>query len=89
MELLEQEFNETYPLATRRSDYFHLTHEDGQTFSDFSTKLMRLADEADLPNLDVDHLHAFRYLQACKDKKLRDKFLNCLLYTSPSPRDRG
>ena len=75
IELLTAEFEEKYPLATRRFDYFSLSHDTGQQFSDFSSKLRRLAREADLTRLPVDQLHVFRYITACSDDKLRDKFL--------------
>jgi len=75
IELLEQEFAESYPLATRRSDYFHGMQKKGQRFSEHAAKLLRVAQEADLAALTIDDLHCFTYISTCSDKKLRDKFL--------------
>ena len=73
--LLEAEFYRNYPLAKRRTEYYDLKHEQGQAFSEFAAKLVRLGAEADLGSLEIADMHMFRYMQACNDQKLRDKFL--------------
>ena len=75
LELIEDEFAKSYPLVKRRNEYYGLKHESGQKFSEFASKLLRLGAEADLGNLGIDDMHVFRYMQACSDTKLRDKFL--------------
>ena len=75
LEILSNEFNEIYPLATRRTNYFRLTQEKDAPFSNFARQLKRMGNEADLADLQVEDLHAFRYITGCQDKKLRTKFL--------------
>ena len=75
MDMLTQEFEENYPLDTRRSDYFTKRQKEGQKFSVHAAEIMKLAAEADLAALTVDELHCFRYISSCTDKKLRDKLL--------------
>ena len=47
-DLLKNEFDARYPLAARRFEYFHLTHQENQLFSDFASKLLKQGKEADL-----------------------------------------
>jgi len=75
MEILSAEFNQIYPLATRRMTYFRLTQDKDASFSNFARQLKKMGNEADLQNIQVDELHAFRYITGCQDKKLRSKFL--------------
>ena len=75
MALLTQEFEDSYPLDTRRSDYFTKRQREGQKFSIHAAEMMKMAAEADLASLTVDELHCFRYISSCQDKKLRDKML--------------
>ena len=73
--LLQQEFQLKYPLFNRRLDYFQLKQGNKQKFTDFSSKLINLAAEADLATVDIDDLHVFRYISGCTDSKLQQKFL--------------
>ena len=75
MNLLNDEFAARYPLATRRFEYFQLSPQPGQLFSDFLSKLLKHGKEADLAKLEVEDLHCYRCITACPDAKLRDKFL--------------
>ena len=42
LEIITEKFNERYPLATRRNDFFQLTQQENQRFSDVATKLNKL-----------------------------------------------
>ena len=85
--------------SPRKTDF-----SQGQLMSNFALKLKRLWEQADIHKIDPEELLVFRYLTGCTDtklhnellkleeptvKKLNDRINHCLLYTSPSPRDRG
>ena len=75
IEILNEEFDKTYPLASRRYEYFSLQQDQEEKFSDYAAKLQQLGREADLAHLSIDQTHVFRYITGCADDKLREKFL--------------
>jgi hypothetical protein len=75
IEKLEEKFKVTYPLFTRRLDFFRHQQAKGQTFADFYARLRQKGDEAELADLTVDHTYVFRIICACSDQKLKEKFL--------------
>jgi len=75
MEELQSRFQITYPLFTRRLDYFRYIQSKGQTFSDFYAHLRQKGDEAELAQLTVDECYVFRVICGCSDSKLKEKFL--------------
>ena len=82
---LQEEFLERYPLFNRRLTFFRYEQQQGQSMSDYVLKLRQMYEEADIHALRNEELLLFKYLCGCTNHELR----NCLLYTSPSPRDRG
>ena len=72
---LERRFAVTYPLFTRRLDYFRYRQEVGQTFADFVAKLRQKGNEADLGSLTLDEIYVFRILSGLSDQKLKEKLL--------------
>lgn len=75
MDLIKAEFDLTYPMVTKRLDFFNARQEAGQSFRDFDTKMARMGLEADLQNLETDDIYVFRYITGISDGKLREKFL--------------
>jgi hypothetical protein len=75
IEKIEDKFKLTYPLFTRRLDYFRYEQSKGQSFSDFYAHLRQLGDEAELPGLNVDDMYVFRMICGCSDQRLKEKFL--------------
>ena len=74
MAVVDDEFLTRYPLFNRRLEYFRLKQETGEKFSDFALKLRRAGEEAQLPQMDEQQLHMFRYITGVTDTKLRDRF---------------
>ena len=76
MDFLKEEFDLKYPVFARRMDFFKLQQKPNQKFTDFIQELKKRGDEAELkPSIRYDHLLALKYLSACCDEKLREKFL--------------
>jgi hypothetical protein len=75
MEFLEQKFRVTYPLFTRRLDYFWYCQAPGQTFAEYVAKLRQKGNEADLAALSVDEMYVFRVLSGLSDNKMKEKLL--------------
>ena len=51
IDILMQEFNQIYPLATRKMAYFHFSQDQGESFSSFTRQLKKIGNEADLQNI--------------------------------------
>ena len=75
MGLLEEEFLVKYPLLARRVEFFESTQTTGQSFSDWSSKVKALGDEATLSDLSTDGIYVMRYITGTVDMKLRERFL--------------
>ena len=75
MGLLEEEFLVKYPLLARRVEFFESTQTTGQSFSDWSSKVKALGDEAALSDLSTDGIYVMRYITGTVDMKLRERFL--------------
>ena len=73
VELLEQEFKIIYPIFSRRLDFFKHNQELGEESSAFLHRILTMGDMADLENLTMEDLKAFRFIAGCNDKKLREK----------------
>jgi hypothetical protein len=74
-EFLEQKFRVTYPLFTRRLDYFRYCQAQGQTFAEYVAKLRQKGNKADLAALSVDEMYVFRVLSGLSDNKMKEKLL--------------
>jgi len=74
-EALDALFKKFYPLFTRRLDFFKSSQAPGQLFSDWTTQLRQLGDEAELDATTVDDLYAMRYLVGGVDNKLLEKLM--------------
>ena len=75
MSILEEEFLLRYPKVYRQMEFFEAKQSPGQLFSDWSSKLRALGDEAALSSLTTEDLYVMRYLTGTCDEKLREKFL--------------
>ena len=84
MSALADRFDEIYPLFSRRLDFWMSSQPKGGRFTDWAAKLQQQGEEADLAQLDLDGIHAFRLICGCTDAKLRDKFLKL---RNPTRRD--
>ena len=73
--ILEEEFEAKYPLAMRRVDLFNCRQSEGQLFSDFAANVRAKADRANLHELTPNDVVLLIYITGCRDKKLREKFL--------------
>lgn len=72
---LEKVYEHLYPIFTRRLQFFQAVQQQGESFSDFTTRLRATSEGADLGALTRNDLFCFRYLVACTDAKLRDRLL--------------
>ena len=72
---LSVEFTQKYPLFQRRHDFFKCTQQPGQSMSDFLAQLHQRGREADLQNMGVDDIYAFRYITGSVDAKLQGLLL--------------
>ena len=70
---LEDKFLRSYPLFTRRLDYFWFSQGKGQPFAEFYAQLRQKGDEADLAELDVEALYVHRVICAVTDMRLKEK----------------
>jgi hypothetical protein len=75
MAVLEDRFAVTYPVFTRRLDYFRYVQASGQSFSDYVAKLRQKGNEADLASLTLDEIYIFRIMSGLVDAKLKEKLL--------------
>ena len=75
LDLLASEFLLLHPIFARRLDFFQAKQGHNQSFTDFAQKLIRLGDEAELASLDMNDLYVMRFLTACTNLKLRERFL--------------
>ena len=57
---LKERFALKYPIFTRRLQYFSFKQNQGQSYSDFRSKLSELRKQADLESLTADQLEVFR-----------------------------
>ena len=87
MEILQLEFVKANPIFNRRLEFFRAPHHPGTPFSDFINDIHAKGDEANLADLQIDDLYVFRYIVACSDNKLREKFLREKDPTVPALRD--
>ena len=71
--VLEEKFLRSYPLFTRRLDFFRFSQSKGQPFAEFYAKLRQKGDESSLSQLDVDALYVHRIICAITDAKLKEK----------------
>ncbi|KAG1706172.1 Carcinine transporter [Nymphon striatum] len=75
IQILQEEFNLTFPLFNRRLDFFRYKQSQGQKFSDFIIELKQKGEEADLHSLDISSLYIYRYITGVTDSTLRERFL--------------
>ena len=73
LDLLEAEFQSLYPIFNRRVDFFQVRRDQGESAEDFWRGLSKLGDMADLEAMSREDLMAFRFIDACDDKRLREK----------------
>ena len=75
MELLEERFKRTYPVFTRRLEWFKYMQQPGQSCTDYYTQLRQRGDVAEMAELDLDGQYVFKIICGVHDDKLREKFL--------------
>ena len=80
-DLLNEQFLITHPVFDRRLDWFDAKQGINQKFTDFAQKLMRMGDECELAQMDINDLYVMRFLTSCSNIKLRERFLK---ETNPS-----
>ena len=73
--MLEDKFEETYPLFVRRLQYFKYKQRSGQHFDDVYSALRILENEANILALTPDDIRVFRLMGAVTDPFLKEKFL--------------
>lgn len=84
-ELIEVRFLEIHPLFRRRLQWFEQKKKRGQKLLDFYHKLRGIGDEAELEMLNVDDLHMFQTIYACRDEP--DLFFKLLEVQNPKLAD--
>ena len=77
MEVLKMEFFKRNPEFSRRLAFHRSKQKEGQRVNQWADDLDRMAENCDVVNLTKDDVFVLKY------------YTGCLLYTSPSPRDRG
>eukprot|EP00094_Tigriopus_californicus_P003456 TCALIF_03325-PA protein Name:"Protein of unknown function" AED:0.51 eAED:0.58 QI:0/-1/0/1/-1/1/1/0/418 len=76
LELIKGEFRQRYPMQARRVEYFTVTWKSGDSYSKHLAKMESLAKEADLANMSIDQIQAFRLVSSVyADEKLKKKLL--------------
>ena len=75
MRILEEEFLTRYPLVTRQMEFFESRQQKDQLYSDWSSQLRALGDQASLNELTTVGIYIMRYLTGVADEKRREKFL--------------
>ena len=60
----------------RRVDFFQVRRDQGENTEDFLRCLSKLGNMADLEALSKEELTTFRFIDACDDKRLRDKIFD-------------
>ena len=73
LDLLMAEFRSLYPIFNRHVDFFQVRRDQGEYTEDFWRRLSKLGDMADLESMSKEDLTAFRFIDACDDKRLREK----------------
>ena len=73
--MLEDKFEETYPLFVRRLQYFKYKQRSGQHFDDVYSALRMLENEANILALTPDDIRVFRLMGVVTDPFLKEKFL--------------
>ena len=76
LQILENEFKTLYPIFNRRVDFFQVKRDQGENTEDFYRRLSKLGDMADLEAITKEELTTFRFIDACNDKRLRDKIFD-------------
>ena len=76
LSIVQEEFNIRYPLFERRLEYFQFHMQQGQSATAFVARKLQLAQEADLPSLQVDDLNCFTVMTGLKDDGLLSKLLD-------------
>ena len=72
LDLLKAEFRSLYPIFN--VDFFQVRGiHQGEYAEDFWRRLSKLGDMADLESMSKEDLTAFRFIDACDDKRLREK----------------
>lgn len=72
--VIEKKFLTSYPLFSRRLDYFRYDQSKGQTFAEYYARLRQRGDEAELAALNMDALYVHRIICGVSDVKLKEKF---------------
>ena len=72
---LKERFALKYPIFTRRLQYFSFKQSQGQSYSDFRSKLSELRKQADLESLSADQLEVFRIVCAISNRDLKENIL--------------
>ena len=75
MHYVSEEFAQAFPLFARRHRFFQMSQAKGQPFTAFATSLRAHGDEADVQHMSVEDIYVMRYILACSDPKLKEKFL--------------
>ena len=75
MEMLEERFKRTYPIFTRRLEWFKYMQQPGQSCTEYYTQLRQRGDVAEMAELDLDAQYVFKIICGVIDDKLREKFL--------------
>ena len=76
LDLLEAEFKTIYPIFNRQVDFFQVRRDQGESAEKFCRRLSKLGDMADLESMSREDLTAFRYIDACDDKHLREEIFD-------------
>ena len=75
VQILQEEFFIIYQLFKRRMEFFQMTQNANEEFSNYAAKLQKVGDEADLERLSVNYLYVYKYICTATDDDLLNKFL--------------
>ena len=75
VQILQEEFFIIYPLFKRRMEFFQMTQNANEEFSNYAAKLQKVGDEAYLEKLSVNDLYVYKYICTATNDDLLNKFL--------------
>ena len=75
--LLQREFQQTYPLVSRRMQFFCLSQERGMNFTEFLAKIKSFGSLAELESLSIEDLYIYKAITGLGQEyfDLREKLL--------------
>ena len=75
IDIIEEEFLREYPMLMRRLKLFNIQQEQNESFADYHTRLLTLAEEAAYDDITPEKLKSMLLLIGLRDKKTREHLM--------------